>query len=281
VAATVGISVTLAQRLYRGELDLGEGASRGAARARMRLPGAIGALVEKDLRAAWRDPRTKALAFTGVIGPLALLLVLWQGSAGPARPGLLLAVAVFAGLGALGANAFALERQGLGLLFGFPTDRFSILVGKNLGVLALRLPALLSVSLATLVIAGPALVPAIASVVLVTQLLAAAADNYLSILFPVPVAAAGRDPNAPTSGARGLGAAAVSLGAMLATLAVAAPFVFLAWLPQLLGEAWLFVPALPLALGGAGAVYFMATSGAARLLARREPDLVARMAGED
>jgi hypothetical protein len=28
-------------------------------------------------------------------------------------------------------------------------------------------------------------------------------------------------------------------------------------------------------------VYFMATSGAARLLERREQDLVARMAGED
>jgi ABC-2 type transport system permease protein len=281
VAATVGVSVTLAQRLYRGELDLGDGAWGGAARARMRLPGAIGALVEKDLRVAWRDPRLKALVFTGVIGPLVLLLVLWQGTAGPMRPGLLLAVAVFSGLGALGANAFALERQGLGLLFGSPADRFSILVGKNLGVLALRLPALLSVALATLVIAGPGLVPAVSAVVLVTQVLAAAADNYLSILFPVPVAAAGRDPSAPSSGARGLGAAMIAFGAMLATLAVAAPFVFLAWLPQLLGEPRLFALALPLALAGCASVYFMATAGAARLLERREPDLVARMAGED
>ena len=152
----------------------------------MRLPGVVGALVEKDLRVAWRDPRLKALVFTGVIGPLVLLLVLWQGSAGPLRPGLLLAIASFSGLGALGANAFALERQGLGLLFGFPADRLSILVGKNLGVIALRLPALVAVSLATLVVAGPAFVPAVATVVLLTQVLAAAADNYLSILFPVP-----------------------------------------------------------------------------------------------
>ena len=43
-----------------------------------------------------------------------------RASAGPLRPGLLLAVASFSGLGALGANAFALERQGLGLLFGVP-----------------------------------------------------------------------------------------------------------------------------------------------------------------
>jgi ABC-2 type transport system permease protein len=280
LAATVGVSVALAQRLYRGDLDLGEASTHGAARARMRLPGAVGALVEKDLRVAWRDPRLKALVLTGVIGPLVLLLVLWQGSAA-LGPGVLLAVASFSGLGALGANAFALERQGLGLLFGFPVDRLLLLVGKNLGVILLRLPALLAVSLATLLIAGPVFVPAVAAVALLTQVLATAADNYLSILFPAPVAAAGRDPNAPVSGTRGLGAAVMVLVAMLATLLASAPFVFLAWLPHLLGERWLWGLALPLALAGAAAVHFMATAGAARLLERREPDLVARMAGED
>ncbi len=281
LAAVVGVSVAMAERLYRGDLDLGEAPGRGATRARMRLPGAVGALVEKDLRVAWRDPRLKALVFTGVIGPLVLLLVLWQGTTGPLRPSLLLAVASFSGLGALGANAFALERQGLGLLFGFPVDRFRILVAKNLGVIVLRLPALLAVSAATLVMAGPAFVPAVGAVVLLTQMLAAAADNHLSILFPVPVAAAGRDPNAPVSGARGLGAALVTLAAMLATLVVSAPFVFLAWLPELLGERWLWALTLPLALAGATAVHFLATSAAARLLTRREPELVARVAGED
>jgi hypothetical protein len=137
------------------------------------------------------------------------------------------------------------------------------------------------VSVATLVLAGPAFVPAVATVVLLTQVLAAAADNYLSILSPVPVAAAGRDPNAHASGSRGLGAAALVFVAMMATLLASSPFVFLAWLPHLLGKRWLWALALPLALAGAGAVYFMATSGAARLLVRREPELVARAAGED
>ena len=222
LAAAIGVSVALAQRLYRGEVDLGEVPGRGAARARMRLPGVVGALVEKDLRVAWRDPRLKALVFTGVIGPLVLLLVLGQGMAGPLRPGLLVAVASFSGLGALGANAFALERQGLGLLFGFPVDRFALLVAKNIGVILLRLPALLAVSTAALVMAGPAFVPAVATVVLLTQVLAAAADNYLSILFPVPVAAAGRDPNAPGSGAGASGRRHFFV-AMLATLLASAP----------------------------------------------------------
>jgi ABC-2 type transport system permease protein len=279
VAAVIGISVALAQRLYRGEIDLGEARAPGAARARMRLPGAVGALVEKDLRVAWRDPRLKALVFTGVVGPLVLLLVLGQASPGPLRPGLLVAVASFSGLGALGANAFAFEGRGLGLLFGFPLGRFEILVGKNLGVIALRAPVLLALSIATFLVAGAAFVPAVATVLLLTQVLAAAADNYVSILLPVPVAAAGRDPN--VSGTRGLGMAVATLLAMLGTLVVSAPFAFLAWLPHLLDERWLWAPALPLALAGAAAVYLMLTSGAARLLERREPDLVARTAGED
>jgi hypothetical protein len=69
--------------------------------------------------------------------------------------------------------------------------------------------------------------------------------------------------------------------AMVATLLASVPFAFLAWLPHLLDAPWLWTLTLPLALAGAVAVHFMATSGAARLLERREPELVARMAGED
>jgi ABC-2 type transport system permease protein len=281
LAAMVGVSAALAQRLYRGDLDLGTGPGRAASRARMRLPGAVGALVEKDLRVAWRDPRLKALVFTGVIGPLVLLLLVWQGSGGPLRPGLLVAIASFTGLGALGANAFALERQGLGLLFGSPVNRLVLLVGKDAAVIVLRLPALVAVSLATLLVAGPVFVPPVATVALITLVLATAFDNYLSVLFPVPVPSAGRDPSAPVSGTRGLGGAAMVFVAMLATLLASAPFVFLAWLPQLLDARWLWAATLPLALAGTAAVHFMATTGAARLLERREPELVARMAGED
>jgi ABC-2 type transport system permease protein len=281
LAAAVGVSVALAQRLYRGEVDLGEASPRGAGRARMRLPGAVGALVEKDLRVAWRDPRLKTLVLTGVIGPLLLLFLFGQGAGGASLSSLLLGVAVLSGLGAVGANTFAFERQGLALLLGSPLDRFSLLVGKNLALVVLRLPVVLAVSLATLLVAGPCLVPAVATVALLTLVLAAAADNYLSILFLLPVAAAGRDPSTPTSGTRGLGTVVALVPALLATLATAAPFVFLAWLPHLLDDHWLWALTLPLALAGATAVYFMATSGAARLLLRREPELVARMAGED
>ena len=280
VASALAVSAALAGRLYRGELDLGEAPGRSARRAPMRLPGAVGALVEKDLRVTWRDPRLKALLFTGLVGPLLILAVVWQGIS-QASPGLMLSLGTFAGLGTVGANVFALERQGLALLFGFPVSRSAILVAKNLVSIVLRLPVLALLAVATLLVAGPWLVPAVATVLLLTEILACGVDNYVSVLLPVPVAAAGRDPNAPAAGTRGMGAALVGMAAALATLAVSAPFAFLVWLPYLLEEPWLWSATLPLALAGVAAVYFMLVAGAARLVARREPDLVARAIGDE
>ena len=278
--ATLGVSSMLAQRLYRGELDFGESSRRSGRRYRLPLPGAVGALLEKDLVVTWRDPRLKALMFTGVLGPTLVLVALWQGAAGQVSVGLLLALASFAGLGVVGSNAFGLERQGVALLFSFPVDRLSILIAKNLGLMVLRLPALVLVALATLLAAGPWLLPAVVTVLLLTQLVGAAVDNFLAVLAPVPVAVAGRDPNAPASGGRGLGAAFAATATMLLALVVSSPFVFLAWLPHLLGLPALWLLTLPLALAGAAAVYFMLASWAAVLLRDREPELVARASGE-
>jgi hypothetical protein len=59
LVVAVALSAGLVSRIYRGELDLGTGGgSRAdAAPASMRLPGALGALLEKDFRMIWRDPR--------------------------------------------------------------------------------------------------------------------------------------------------------------------------------------------------------------------------------
>ena len=278
-ALALGLSTVIAGRLYRGELDSGEAKAR-AARARIRLPGTLGAVIEKDLRVAWRDPRMKAVTLSGVVGPLVLLLILGQGSPEGIGPAQLFIVAGVAGVGVVGSNALALERDGLGLLLGFPVDRLALLAGKSIATLVLRAPALAAIAIASLMLAGPLLALAIAAVVLVTQVIGCAVDNYLQVLFPIPVPAAGRDPNAPISGTRGLGAAVMMLLAMAVTLLATAPFAFLAWLPQPLGLPWLFGVTLPLALAGACAVYFMAASGASRLLLRREPELLARLRGE-
>jgi len=67
---------------------------------------------------------------------------------------------------------------------------------------------------------------------------------------------------------------------LAATLVLVAPFAFLAWLPLLLGRPWLWLASLPLALAGAAAVYAMLLAGAARLLERREPELMERILSE-
>lgn len=278
--AAVGLSSALAQRLYRGELDLGAAGRHAIGRSWLSLPGAMGALLEKDLLMTWRDPRLKALVFTGMLAPALLMVVLWRGAAGGVSPGVLLALAVFAGLGVVGSNAFGLERQGLALLFSFPADRFSLLLAKNLHAMVLRLPALILVAAATVLAAGPWLVPAVATALFVTQVVSAAIDNFLSILVPVPVAAAGRDPHAPTAGARGLGAVLAAMAATVTALFASAPFIFLVWLPHLLGRPVLWLVTLPLALAGAGAVYFLLTSWAASMLRSREPDLLALGTGD-
>ena len=280
VAAAVAVATVIAQRIYGGELVLGEAKSGPGVPARMRLPGRVGALMEKDLLVTWRDPRLKVLVLTGLVGPALVLLAVWRGTSGQVPAGVLLSLGSVAGLGVLGANLFGVERQALPLLFSFPVDRLSILLAKNLCTMALRLPALALVGAATVLVAGPALLAPVLTIVLSTELVAAAVDNYVSVLAPVPVAAAGRDPSRPTSGVRGLAAAMTALVGMLTALAVSTPFVFLAWLPHLLGAPWLWAATLPLALAGAAGVYFMLTSGAARLLQRREPDLIALAGGE-
>jgi len=215
---------------------------------------------------------------SGLVGPLILVVFLSRGTS-TARPVVLLLLASFVGLGTLGFNALGLERHGLALLFGFPIDRYWILVAKNLAGIAMRIPGTLMLVAATVVLVGPSLVPAILTVVLLTQLLASAADNYLAVLFPVPVPGAGRSPHAPASGARGLGFMAIAAMATMGASIVSAPFAFLAWLPHLMGRPGLGVLTFPLARAGGVAVYAMLTSGAASILRQREPDVLARVLG--
>jgi ABC-2 type transport system permease protein len=245
----------------------------------MRLPGSLGALLEKDLRVIWRDPRLKAVVFSGLLGPLFLLLFVWRS--GRVAPWALLALASFTGLSSFGANAFALERRGLILLVSFPVPRWKLLAAKNAGTLILRLPGLLLLLVATLLLVPPVLALPVAAIAFLTMLIAAGVDNFLSILFPVAVPAPGRNPYGPASGGRGLGAAAVAGLLMMGVLLAASPFVFLAWLPLLLEEEGLWLLTLPLALAGAAAVYAMLLAGAARLLERREPELLGRILGEE
>ena len=274
VAGAMGLSAALIRRIHRGDLDLGEvGGGRGRP-ARMRFSSPLGALVEKDLRVAWRDPALKASLFMGLVTPLLFVFFVSQASGRMGR-GSVLFLALFVGLSVFGTNTFGLERRGVALLMGFPVERWRMLVAKNVASATLRLPSVLTVVVASAILAPVVLVPAAAAIAAIGLMASAGVDNYASILFPVPAPEPGRAPGA--AGSRGLGMLALSALLLVAALAVAAPFAFLASLPLLLGRPWLSALALPLALAGAGAVYAMLVAGAAALLARREPEVVERI----
>lgn len=280
IAATLAASAFLIQLVYRGELDLGVGARRGALRSRMLLPGPLGALLEKDLRSAWRDPGTRATLVMGLLGPALVLLFLTQARLAGQAGSAVLILASYVGVSAFGSNALGFERRGLGLLLLFPIPRWRVLVGKNLFALLLRTPGLLTLALAMLLMAPLALAPAALTIAFATFLIAAGIDNFFSILFPIAAPAPGKNPYAQASGGRGLGTALLSSVFLMGALALSAPFAVLAWLPLGLGTPLLWLVSLPLALAGAAAVYALLIGGAARLLERREPDVLERVLGE-
>ena len=277
VGVLMALSAALIQKIARGELDLGGGPASAAGPARMRFAGPIGAVLEKDLRMSWRDPALKATLFVGLLGPLLFVIFVLQGATrGGSRA--LLYLALFLGVSAFGSNAFGLERRGVALLMGFPVERWRILLGKNIGALVFRLPGLAMLLVAAFVLRAVHLLPAALTITACGLVLAAGVDNYSSILFPTPHVDPRRAGATPRG--RGLGAMLVSFALLAITMILVAPFAFLAWLPLLLGNPWLWLGSLPLALAGAVAVYAMLLAGSARLLERREPELLERILAE-
>ena len=277
IGALMAASAFLIHRISRGELDLGGSSVASAARSRMRFSGAVGALFEKDVRLSWRDPALKATLFIGLLGPLLFVIFLLQGlTSGGSRA--LLHLALFLGVSAFGSNAFGLERRGVSLLMGFPVERWRILLGKNLGAILFRLPGLVMLVVAALILRAGDMLPAALTIASCGLIVGSGVDNYASILFPTAHA----DPRrGPSSGrGRGLGAMVMSFLLLGVTLLLSAPFLFLAWLPLLLHRPVLWLATLPLALAGAAAVYAMLLAGAARVLERREPELMERMLSE-
>lgn len=277
IAASMAVSAVLIHRISRGDLDLGGASVAAAVPARMRFSGPVGAVFEKDVRMSWRDPALKATLFIGLLGPLLFVVFLLQG-VGRGGSRALLYLALFLGVSAFGSNAFGLERRGVALLMGFPVERWRILLGKNLGAILFRTPGLIMLVVAALVLRAGNLLPAALTIALCGLIVSAGVDNYASILFPTSHA----DPRRGAGSVRGRGLGGMVLSFLLlgVTLMLAAPFLFLAWLPLLLGRPLFWLASLPLALAGAAAVYAMLLAGAARVLERREPELMERILSE-
>lgn len=276
IFGAAALSATLIHRIHRGELELGRAARETeAARSVMLFAGPVGAQVEKDLRIAWRNPATKAALFMSSVTPLFWVFIFTRMRG--LTPGTLLMLAALVGASALG-NDFGQEGRGLGLLLGFPVERWRVIVAKNVAGLAFRLPGMATLLLTAALLGSAAMLPAAAAVAACTFLIAAGVGNYGSILSPSAIARPGRNPyGGSAAGARGIGGMFLAMAFFAATLLIASPFVFLAWLPLLLGQPWLWLASIPLALAGAAAVYALLVAGAARVLERREPELLERV----
>jgi ABC-2 type transport system permease protein len=280
IVATVGLSAALAERIHRAEPSFASWTARPATtRHRLWVPGSVGALIEKDLRVAWRDPGLKATLLLGLIGPFLLLFLFSRGSS-TLDPGLLLFFSLVVGQSPFGSNAFGYERRGIQLLFSFPVARWKLLAAKNVVQLLLRVPTLAVLGLAAALLARWTLLPVAATTVGAVWAVAAGIDDLHSVLFPIAAPAPGQNPTARTSGGRGMGAALLAAACLPLIWLVAAPFVFLAWLPYLLELPQLWLVSLPLAFAGALAVHALLVGAAARVLSRREPRVVARLLGD-
>lgn len=280
MASALVVSALLIGRIHRGELKLGpRAAGRGTAVARMRLPGSVGALLEKDLRVAWRDPALRASLVMGLVGPLVFFLLISQTGTLSRTGNSLLVLAAYVGMTAFGSNAFGVERRGIALLLAFPLARWRVLLGKNLGGMIFRLPALLALVIAGAAVA-PLFVPAAVTIALAAMMIAAGADNYVSILFPSPAPAPGQSPYSGNATGRGLGTAFLSLALYGCAFALALPFIALAAMPVWWGDVSWWWLSLPLSLAGAAASYALLLGGAEALLVRREPELLERILGE-
>lgn len=277
VLAATGVATMLVRGIHGGELDLGSVGGGTARRSLLRLPGVVGALVEKDVRTLRRDPALRASLVSGLVGPILLIyLLLGRGTGGSGRTALLLAT--FIGASGLGGGSFGFERGSLAQLLAFPTPRWKVLLAKNISASVFKVPGFLTLAVASVLLAPPAMLPSVAVIAVTALLMAAGVDAYASVRYPWTPSRPGGDPSAHSaaSGA-GMSRVVVTLGCFLVALLFSTPFGFLAWFPWLLGRPPLGLVTLPLSLAGALAVYAFLLAGAERLLLRREADLLERV----
>ena len=262
--------ITFASMSLLNRILAGEGAERvsrrgeGTRRARILLPGALGALVETQLRTQLRTPaaRMALLMPTLMMGLFALSL-----SRRGQPPGGAFAMVIF--LSVIGGNSFVVIGRGIALILGTPVSRASLLVASDVSSVIFRIPPLLAIIAVTAWRNGAQEAVAMAALALAVLPIGLGTQHFVSILRPFALPRDRLNPFAQRVDARQSSNGVLSLIATLATGAMAAPFLFLLWLSSRLSEGygpWL----VPLSCLGALATYAILIAGAERLLRDRE-----------
>jgi ABC-2 type transport system permease protein len=287
-ALLVAVPVTgwLAYRLELAAALAGGGAgpARAAATGKdgWRLPGRLGALLEKEGKYLLRHPLPAVLA---VILPAVAAVLMWRlgpklaeegGAVIGALPLFGFALYAHLALQVFWLNAFGWERSGGRLWYLAPVPPADLLVAKNLATYAFSLVLFLASAAAAVafggmpppwVLGGALLVHAGTAPWLLT------AGNFVSILNPSP---------APMTVQRGSKVSALSgLAGMAAVSGAGALFAIPALLAVRLDAPWVLVAGAALLGVTGGAVYAALLPRAARLFAARREALLEAVCGDE
>jgi len=283
-AASLWLGGHVMQRVYQGEIvdsyrvrSRPPEAHRGAHRRwlpRLLSP-QMEAVLVKELRYLWREPQMKSLLLA-LLAPAIWLVVVARSNllpSGPYFPASVGLMCLFAG-SSFAMNTFGFDRAGLSLLFLFPADRRTILLGKNaLTFLITALPATVGVGIAAAWRHELHYAATILPFVYAVIVLLIAGGNVGSVYYPMRIPARGENPYAQgmekgcaTSVMKSL----IFQGTMLAALPVVGGFVA----PYLLSNPLLYLLTAPLALVYAVGVYWAALPHLAEALLRRETRII-------
>ncbi len=274
LGALLFVSLTFVSMILLNRILAGHGEDRvaeSAARpkpARVFLPGALGAMVETQLRTQLRTPaaRMALMMPTLMMGFVAFSL------SRPGNPISPFGLVIFLGL--VGGNAFLIIGRGVAMVLGTPVSRASLLVASDLAGLLFRLPPLLAV-VAVVAWRGGA-EAALPMLALVTALIpiSVGVQHFVSILRPFALPNDRLNPFARRTDTRTSSNGVLSLVATLVTGLIASPFLFMVWLGPRVAEGAYLPAFLTLACLGSFATYAVLITLAERLFMKRELEVL-------
>jgi hypothetical protein len=264
LAGIVFVSLVLLNRVLDGEARDSQTAKAGSRRARVLLPGGLGALIETQVRSQLRTPAARMALFmpTLMMAFFAFSLSRQSGAFSP------FALVLFMSLA--GGNAFLMIGRGVALILGTPVSRASVLMASDAAAFIFRAPPILAIIAVVAWRSGPFEALSLAALALALIPVSTGVQHFVSILRPFSLPRDRLNPFAQRVDSRQSGHGLLSLVATLATLVIASPFILLHWLSSRVAEG-AYAPLL-VGLGclGAFAVYAVLIALAERLLVKRE-----------
>jgi len=266
IAATVAAALALLNRILAGDgVAPGVSARARPRRARVLLPGVLGAMIETQLRTQLRTPAARMALITPM---LMMGLFTWsftRRTGASFNPAVMVAI-----LCLVGPSALLTVGRGVTLVLGTPASRAAMLMASDVSSLLFRLPPILAIVGVTAWRLGASSAIAISALGIVLLTVSSGVQHFPAILSPVALPRDRLNPFAQRTDARQAGNQVRSFLALFLAVTLSAPFAFLLWLgPRVVNGSFAFA-VTTLAIVGAFATYAVLIALAERLLIRRE-----------